>query len=166
MAGGIQPPADFTLSSPRFTCTPYLPYVTLALQPVFDAAMLGVAVLAIVSIAFGTASRIVHTAASYVFFYGMVAVSGLWIYFQANISARFPIEKCAAELGIVPGSLRYRLHVHLFWAKVTVLLVLNWILIGIGLVLGWGFDNWGVYNATSVFFFSSLFFSWERTSSN
>ena len=141
--------AALRAARPRCTIIPYLPYVAMALRPVFELAVLGVVVLAIASIEFGTASQIVHVAASFVFFYGMTVLSGLWVFFQGRMTTIFPLNS-KVNLGLDPASMRYRVHVHLFWAKISVLLILNWIIPVVGACLEYFRDSKGLLHAVCV----------------
>ena len=127
------------------TCTPYLPYVVMAFRPCFEASIAGLLALAIVSIDFGNLGRGIHFLGSVGFFYGMIAVSGLWVHFQSRMVHLWP-DKSKSLLGLDSSSFRYRLHIRLFYTTVAIVGGHDWIAWIVTYYYGAGTGNWTPFN--------------------
>ena len=136
-----------TVTAPSI-CSPYLPYVILAFRPLYEAGIAGMAVLAVVSIDFGPLGRAVHGLGSFAFFYGILALSGCFVHFQASVTRIWPV-KARDLLGLDAASSHFRFHKHLFYAKVLIIFGVDWCLsialLTFGAVTG-GWAPWKFYS--------------------
>ena len=113
-------------SAPRHcTISPYLPYSRMAFRPLFKGAIWGLAILAVAPLGFRDLISVIHALSAFYFFYGMLAMSGLWTHFQTQAVALWP--KRSKELGLNPASSRFAWHRRFFALQASVMLLHDWL---------------------------------------
>jgi len=133
-------------STNRFKCCePYLPYVVIALRPLYLASISGLATLTIASLSMGPVGIGVHGLGTVIFFLGFLSMHGCWCFVQRRTVFIWPNES-KTLLGIDPTSRRYLAHECLFWFKVVILFGVDGAAANITYYIGESTGTWSHYN--------------------
>lgn len=108
------------IDSNRFTCAPYLPYVAIALLPLYSAAVISLTGLSVLSIYWFNAYP--HGFFAFVFFASMISFHGSWL-FTINAACKQWGAACKEKLGVDNTGIRFKIHTGIFIAEAFVFTV-------------------------------------------
>jgi len=122
--------------------SPYLVYMVMALKPLAETSIHGLAVLASVSISFTSIGRGIHLLGAMSFFYGMIALELCWVLCLKQIHSIWP-HQFTHVFGFDLESGRYKAHVYLCGCKIGVLVTFDYLMWVITYMIGVQTGNWG-----------------------